>query len=342
MTRNVLIVDDDKEMLLSLKEGLQKYSVTFSVLIAEDGFAAIEEIKQKSISLVVTDLKMPRMNGFALLSYIAERYAHIPVLIMTAYGTAEMDKLAHVGGAVGYIEKPFLIEDMGRQIIDVLKKESEGGKLQGVSSGMFLQFIEMEQKTCTIRLLDNKSKKHGVLFFKDGELFEARTGEVRGINAAYEIFSWDEVNLSIQNECFQKDKKIDGDLQAILLEAMRLKDEKEQTSESPTEPKKSKPKVKATKDVEIQEHSPDSIRRMIEKGIGEMSGVEDVSLNNSWDGLVAQMKRIGSFFDTGKLKLVYVDTDEPNDLVLVAGQKTIAVSVNSRCPRERLIEALRH
>ena len=342
MIEDVLVVDDDKEMLLSLKEGLQKYNETFAVWIAEDGFSALEEIKEKYISLVVTDLKMPRMNGFALLSYIAEKCPHIPVLIMTAYGTTEMDRLAHVGGAVGYIEKPFLIEDLAQKIIRALRKQSEGGTLNGVSSGMFLQFIELEQKTCTIRLFDTLSKKQGVLFFREGALLEARVGEVKGIDAAYEIFSWDQVNLTIQNECFQKERKIYSDLQAILLEAMRLKDEAEQTDKSSTKLKESKKRMEATKDAIIREHSPDSIKKMIKRGIGERSGVEDVSLNNSWDGLVAQMTRIGSFFNTGKLKLVYVDTDDPNDLVLIAGRKTIAVSINPRCPRERLIEVLKN
>ena len=65
MVRNVLIVDDDREMLLSLKDGLSKYKETFSVLIAEDGTVAVKIIKEKTVSLVVTDLKMPQMDGRA-------------------------------------------------------------------------------------------------------------------------------------------------------------------------------------------------------------------------------------------------------------------------------------
>ena len=48
---------------------------------------------------------------------------------------------------------------------------------------------------------------------------------MQGLDAAYLIFSWEEVTLSIQNECPQKDNKINSDLQPIILEAMRLKDE---------------------------------------------------------------------------------------------------------------------
>ena len=51
--------------------------------------------------------------------------------------------------------------------------------------------------------------------------------DLQGKTAAYEIFSWDEVTLSIQNECPPMENRIQSDLQPIILEAMRLRDEKE-------------------------------------------------------------------------------------------------------------------
>jgi len=54
---------------------------------------------------------------------------------------------------------------------------------------------------------------------------DARIGGRHGKQTAYEIFAWDEVTLSIQDDCAIKEKKIDEDLQAILFDAMRLKDE---------------------------------------------------------------------------------------------------------------------
>ena len=221
MIRNVLFVDDDQEMLQALKEGLEKFKDTFSVVLAEDGTTAVDKLKQNTISLVVTDLKMPNMDGFSLLAHIMEKYPDIPVIIITGYSTSEMKRLAQEGGAVGYISKPFLIEDLAKHIMKTLRKESDGGTLHGVSSGMFLQLMEMEERTCTIRLVDKATQKGGVLFFRDGELLDARIEDLQGLEAAYIIFSWDEVTLSIQNECPQKENKINSDLQPIIIEAMR-------------------------------------------------------------------------------------------------------------------------
>jgi len=331
MIKRVLIVDDDQEMLLSLKEGLGKYEETFSVRIAGDGVAAIEKLKEHTFSLVVSDLKMPRRDGLSLLSYIMEHYPEIPVIIITGYSTPEMEKLAMEGGAVGYIAKPFMVEDLARKILSTLRKESEGGTLHSVSSGMFLQLIEMEQKTCTIRLFDQTSKKHGVLFFKDGELLDARVDGLRGEGAAYEIFTWDEVTLSIQNDCIQKQRTVHSELQAILLEAMRLKDEADQA-------KREVHPAKEEKAAEGQLLK--KIRNRIEKELGRRCGVEDIYCDDAWDGLMSYLSQAGECFDAGAFKLGYLDRGEANDLILLPGQETVVIIVSPNCPRDRIIETL--
>ncbi|MCK4986179.1 MAG: response regulator, partial [Desulfobacterales bacterium] len=287
MIKNVLLVDDDSEMLHALKEGFKKYQESFAVLLAEDGLRALESLKQNIISLVVTDLKMPNMDGFELLAHIMEHYPDIPVIIITGYSTPEMEQLAREGGAVGYIAKPFLIENLARQILTTLRKESEGGTLHNVSSGMFLQLIEMEQKTCTIRLEDKSSGKKGILFFHEGELFDARVNNMQGEAASHEIFSWDAVNLSIQNGCALKENKIQSDLQALILEAMRRKDEDE-----PEEVPES-----VMEQIEPGEDDPadllKKLKERIENQIGQHCGLEDLYQDEFWDSRVAQLSKAG-------------------------------------------------
>jgi CheY-like chemotaxis protein len=341
MVKNVLVVDDDQELLLSLSEGLEKYGETFSVLLAGDGQAALKKLKENTVSLVVTDLKMPNMDGFALLTHIMEQYPEIPVIVITAYSTPRMEKLAREGGAVGYIEKPFMIDSLARKIMTTLRKETEGGTLHGVSSGMFLQLIEMEQKTCTIRLVDKSSGKQGVLFFRDGELLDAKGDNLQGELAAYEIFSWDETEISIQNSCSLKKKKIERDLQAILLEAMRLKDEAAQRQETANEERE---EDKAEEVAEIEEPeitvTKNMIRDKLKNEIGRNLELEDIYEDASWDGLIAQMSRIGIFFNMSKMKISYIDRGESKDFILLPGKTTTVISVDPRCPKDRIIQTL--
>jgi CheY-like chemotaxis protein len=224
-TRNVLIVDDDPDLLLMSREGLENYAEAFTVLTAEDGESAVEELRRNPVSLVLTDLYMPRMDGFGLLAHISEHYPDIPVIVMTGYGTPKLEKQAGRNGAVAYIQKPFMIEDLARQMRAAWRRESDGGALHGFSIGTFAQLIEAEEKTCTIRVTDRESGEKGVLYFRNGVLLDARINGLPGTEAAYVILSWEDVSFSIQNNCRMGEKRIPGDLQAILLEAMRRKDE---------------------------------------------------------------------------------------------------------------------
>ncbi len=334
MIKNVLLVDDDTEMLHALKEGFKKYQESFAVLLAEDGLRALGVLKQNIISLVVTDLKMPNMDGFELLAHIMEHYPDIPVIIITGYSTPEMEQLACEGGAVGYIAKPFLIENLAHKILTTLRKESEGGTLHNISSGMFLQLIEMEQKTCTIRLEEKTGGKKGILFFSDGELLDARVNNMQGESAAHEIFSWDAVNLSIQNGCALTENKIQSELPALILEAMRRKDE-----EDPEEVPEG-----VMEQIEPGTESPaERLKRLktrIENEIGRECGLEDLYLDEFWDSRVMQLSKAGEFFQLGKFMLGYIDKGDPNDYILMPGQKTTVITVDPRCPRDKILRVI--
>lgn len=334
MIKNVLIVDDDKEMLLALKEGFKKYQESFAVLLAEDGLVALEGLKANVISLVVTDLKMPRMDGFELLAHIMEHYPDIPVIMITGYSTPEMERLAREGGAVGYISKPFLIESLARQIMATLRKESEGGTLHSVNSGMFLQLIEMEQKTCTIRLEDKTSGQKGILFFREGELLDARVNHLKGESAAFKIFSWDEVNLSIQNGCALTENKIRKELQPLILEAMRQKDETALEETPMAVMENVEPWKQASSDI-IK-----TIKAKIEKEVGQRCGLEDIYQDSSWDNQVDELSILGDFFNLGKLMLGYVDRGDVNDYILLLREKTTVIAVDPKCPRDKILQVL--
>jgi len=214
-------------MLLAVEKRFAAYADYFTMIMANDGFEAVQKLKETSISLIVLDLKMPRMDGMSLLSYIREKYPDIPVIIVSGYRTAEMYKLAKARGVIAYISKPFQVDDLGKIIMSTLQKEADGGIMHNVSPTVFLQLMEMEAKTCTIRILDKKSGKGGILYFEDGNLLDARVGEIRGLDAAYRVFTWEEVTIFIQNECAPRENSINSELQPIIMKAVGMKDEEE-------------------------------------------------------------------------------------------------------------------
>ena len=335
MNKQVLIVDDNQEMLLTLKEGLEQYRANFSVMIAGNGLIAQEKLKQHAISVVVTDLKMPHMDGFELLTHIMQHYPDIPVIIITGYSTPEMMALAEQTGAVGYIEKPFRIKTLAERILMALRKESEGGTLHNVSSSMFLQLIEMERKTCTIRLMCQRTEMQGILFFKSGQLYDARTDTLQGLKAAHEIFAWDEVSLQIQNQCPIDTKKIQGDLQGILLDAMRLKDESEETVEEITAVEEFDPEPA---DAGPNRYRP--LRAELGSNLKHIKGIKNVFEDTAWKNLMNRFASVGACFDLGDLILAYIDQGESNDFLVVPDERPTIVTLDHGCPRDRIIESL--
>jgi len=339
MAKKILFVDDDLVLQLLIKRKFEEYNKIFSVLLAGDGKDAVDKLKGNAISLVITDLQMPNMDGFSLLAYLSEKYPDIPVIIQTGHSTPKSKKAVLEGGAAGYIEKPYKVEDLGQQIITTLKKESEGGILRSISQEMFIQLIEMEQKTCTIRVIEKKSGKMGVLFFKSGDLQDARIRDRKGIAAAYEIFSWNEVTLSIQDDCAVNEKRINGDLQAILFDAMRMKDESRGDENSVagkqdvtyTEKHFQKPEALAPEDI---------IRHKLENVAGGKKCHSGIYQDNSWNDLIVQASEIGKIFMAGTLKSCYIDKGESNDFILLPGKEVTVISVDPKCPRDRFLQVL--
>ena len=337
MVKKILIVDDDQEMLLALQSGFGKYQESFRIQVAKDGVEAVEQLKLETISLVVTDLKMPRMDGFALLQHIMEHYPDIPVIIITGYSTPKMEKLARQGGAVGYIAKPFMLDNLARQIMATLRKESEGGTLHSVSSGIFLQLMEMEQKTCTIRLENQNSQIKGVLFFRNGELLDARVNNIQGKDAAYEIFAWDTVTISIQNVCPKMENKIQSELQPLILEATRRKDE----SEAAVAPEADVDQVSEKQQAYV---SPTErikkIKQVLVEKVGPRCGLEDIYQDHSWSGVVTVLNDLGKSIGLGDMRIGYFDRGAANDFIIIPEQPPIILFVSPKCPRDKIVKVL--
>jgi len=112
----VLIVDDEKNYTLILSAVLEDEG--FETLTANSAFDALDILENSDVDLVLTDMKMPSMDGIELLENIKSRKAELPVIMMTAYGTVEKAVEAMQKGAFSYITKPF---DNERLVIYVNK-----------------------------------------------------------------------------------------------------------------------------------------------------------------------------------------------------------------------------
>ncbi len=114
----ILIVDDEKNYLLVLKELLGEEG--YEVITAQSATEALSIFQEMELDLVITDMKMPGMSGMELLSLLKEKDLHLPVIMMTAYGTVEKAVEAMKKGSYDYIIKPFDNEILKKTVVKAL------------------------------------------------------------------------------------------------------------------------------------------------------------------------------------------------------------------------------
>ncbi len=125
----IAIVDDESESLASICRALKK--VGYDVSSFEDGVAAVANIeKLRDVDLVVTDLKMPRVDGIDLLRHVRKVNQEAGFLIVTGHGTVETAVDALKNGADDYILKPLDLFELRDRVQQILEKHRPGNELR--------------------------------------------------------------------------------------------------------------------------------------------------------------------------------------------------------------------
>lgn len=115
----ILVVDDELNMRLVLTAMLKKEG--YEVFSASNGLEALKILKQDDMDVIITDLRMPKMDGMGLLSEVMDQYPAMPVIIITAHGTVATAVDALKMGAFDYITKPFEQDDLKNIISKAIK-----------------------------------------------------------------------------------------------------------------------------------------------------------------------------------------------------------------------------
>lgn len=110
--KNILLVDDEKQILQSLAEGLCCYVHDWNIFTAENGKQGAEIVDSHLVDVVVTDLRMPTMDGYELLLHIRKTKPDLPVIVMTADWMPDLENRLIPLGAVQCVKKPFDLAEM--------------------------------------------------------------------------------------------------------------------------------------------------------------------------------------------------------------------------------------
>jgi two-component system response regulator FlrC len=151
----VLIVEDDHDLLEALCATLELAGYT--ALAADNGAAALVILKKQLVGLVVSDVQMKHMDGFALLREIKTLNPALPVLLMTAHGDIERAVAAMRAGACDYLLKPFepasLVSYVARYLLPTVEQNADGVVAQDPRTSALLSLaLRVAQSSATIML----------------------------------------------------------------------------------------------------------------------------------------------------------------------------------------------
>jgi DNA-binding NtrC family response regulator len=122
--KNILIVDDNRMILHSLSSFIRVALKDFNVLTAEDGEMAIELLETNPVNLILTDLEMPRVDGYQVIEYAKKNHPAVPLIIMTGSWSLDLELLVKKTGIVRCIEKPFRYEYLVDMVIEALEENT--------------------------------------------------------------------------------------------------------------------------------------------------------------------------------------------------------------------------
>ena len=220
--KTVLIVDDEKLFLRSLSSGLEPYADTFRVVTAENGKDAVAVLASTEVDLLITDIKMPEMGGFQLLAYVLRQCPRVPVVMMTAFGSPEIERMVTDMQICQYVEKPIDLAALADLILTELQAAGQG-HLRGFTISTFLQTVAMDQMTCTLTI--KSGQQVGRVFFREGQILDATTATASGDDAMLDLLAWPEPDIEVVGGCRARKRRVTRSLSDLLLESCRIRDE---------------------------------------------------------------------------------------------------------------------
>jgi two-component system response regulator FlrC len=132
LIKKALILDDEEDMAIALKEAVRRCG--FEAHVFSNPTEALATVNLSDYSLIITDMKMPKMDGIEFLTHIRKKGLFVPVIVITGFGTVENAVDAMKLGATDYIMKPFSFDSLKETIERIVPKDEH--EVIAVSSAM--------------------------------------------------------------------------------------------------------------------------------------------------------------------------------------------------------------
>lgn len=222
----ILVVDDEETVRNVLTQVLQEDG--YSICAATNGQEALELLEHRSFSLVITDIKMPVMDGMELLANVKSRFPDTQVIIITSHASLETTLEALRHGAYDYLFKPFedldLISAAARRAVEQVRLTRENRRLLEALKHKNTQLQKVNKVLKNLACRDGLTQLHNHRYFQDLLNFEIHRSQRNG-----DAFSLIFADLDYFKKFNDTNGHLEGDkllrmMAAILLKTVRRTD----------------------------------------------------------------------------------------------------------------------
>lgn len=221
-----LVVDDDETSLAILKNLLSKQN--YYVDIEKSPIRASLLLLEKKYDFLISDINMPEVNGFQLLSLVKQSQLTLKVIMITAFGSDYVRDTALKNGAVKYLEKPIKAEELLPIIESGIK-----GDVKEITLLDFIQIVLNSRQNKVIKVLSTITKKEGKIFIKEGKVVHAEYEKTKGKEAFFKMLLLEKGLFSEQKWEEPLEVSLEQSSTTLLLQAIQFLDEEAVKDKNP-------------------------------------------------------------------------------------------------------------
>jgi len=221
-TRRILVVDRDPGTVWGVGSCLTRDGCT--VCTCRDGLEAIELLSSNRYDFLITDIRLPRLNGLSVIDWVRENRPSLKVIVMTDFDSPAVRKLCLSKGAILYLEKPVDTALLKGVISAYEDTTSFSGSVDEIDILDYVQLMMLTGRQIVLEVL-SKEGERGLLFINKGQIVHAECGELEAKEAVFKCLGF--AGGSFVNRSWREPRhiSIEGSGEFLLIEAARLRDE---------------------------------------------------------------------------------------------------------------------
>jgi len=306
--RRILILDDDQEFLDTYGRILARLPSKPEVRVATCGTRALALLETEPFSLLITDLRMPKIDGFQVLLAARRRFPTLRTVAITGLGEQKYRARAYASGIDLYTEKPTTPSEIRlfSECVDALLMQGgNDGGFRGIQSKSLMDLIQIEclsQNSGILRI--TRGSLEGRVWIEGGDVIDAELQDLRGAEAFKQIFGWKTGNFEILPGDPNRPRTIYNPYESLLLDSAQTLDESA-ADEGAGEGTLEAPGMSRVLQPLAQVRGVESLLLTSGRGQCDSWGVESPEEVSGWTHQVlSDFQALGELLETGPLRSV--------------------------------------